>query len=167
MKSDLSSFLDNELPAQKQAAVIAAMIHDEELRRAWDGYHLIGDALRRVPGLERDLVTRVMVDLEREPVVLAPQGRRAANLARSSLAMAATAAGVAAVAWIALDHFPLPSDGLNVASVAARPAAAIEKPGNRMQEFLVAHQTYSPTNQIQGGTSYVRTVSVALNNIRQ
>lgn len=164
MKSDLSSFLDDELPAQRQPAVLAAMDHDEELRNAWDGYHLIGDALRRVPGLERDLVTRVMADLEREPVVLAPQVGRVAEFARSSLAIAATAAGVAAVAWVALDHYPLPPQALSVALVAAQSAAAVEKPNERMREFLVAHQTYSPTNRIQGGTSYVRTVSVAMNN---
>jgi sigma-E factor negative regulatory protein RseA len=164
MKSDLSSFLDDELPAQRQMTMFAAIDRDEELRRAWDGYQLIGDALRCVPGLERNLVARVMAGLEREPVVLAPQLRPATDLRRSLLAIAATAAGVALVSWVALNPDPVPSQVPSAALATAQPAALAGKPNDRMQEYLVAHQTYSPTNRIQGGTSYVRTVSATRNS---
>ncbi len=163
MKSELSSFLDDELETHRHPAMIAAMTDDSELRSTWDGYQLIGDTLRGVAGPGRDFVTRVMSDLEQEPVVLAPPGRRIADLAPSTLAIAATAAGIAVVAWLALDHAPLPLQGQGAALASAQPAA-VEKPNRRMQEYFVAHQTYSPANRIQGGTSYVRSVSVALNS---
>ena len=160
MKSDLSALLDDELEANRRSVILAAMGHDEELRSAWDGYHLIGDALRRSPGLDRDLVTRVMVRLEAEPVVLAPQVRQASHLARSSLALAATAAGAAVVAWIAVTP---PQDPPRALATVQPPVATLQ-PNGRLREYLVAHQTYSPSNRIQGGTSYVRTVSAARSN---
>ncbi len=163
MKSELSSFLDDELETHRHPAMIAAMTDDRELRSAWDGYHLIGDAMRGIPGPGQDFVTRVMSGLEREPVVLAPPGRRVADLARSTLAIAATVAGIAVAAWLALDHYPLLPQGQGGALASAKPAM-VEKPNGRMQEYFVAHQTYSPANRIQGGTSYVRSVSVALNS---
>ena len=39
-------------------------------------------------------------------------------------------------------------------------APATENPG-RIQEYLVAHQTYAPGLNPQGGARYIRTVAVA------
>lgn len=159
MKSDLSAFLDDELEAYRQPAILAAVGDDEELRKVWDSYHLIGDALRRSGRLDRDLVSRVMLSLEQEPVILAPQAKRAGHLRRSSLALAATAAGAAVVAWIALNPYSPRPQLQTMALAKIQPQVAAEQPSGRMQEYLVAHQIYSPRNLIQGGTSYVRTVS--------
>ena len=172
MKSNLSAFLDDELDGRQQATVLSAMARDEELRRAWDSYHLIGDALRRSPLLDRRLTPRVMERLEREPVVMAPRMRYGEHPVRASLAVAATAAGVALVAWVALGPVaapPVPAMAQAPASAApgtpprvvARASAGGAVPSSRMQEYMVAHQTYSPANRILGGTAYVRTVSSA------
>lgn len=163
MKSDLSSFLDDELEADRQPEILAAIGHDEKLRSAWHGYHLIGDALRGSPGLDHDLVARVMACLEREPAVLAPQVKRAGHFVRSSLAIAATAAGVAVVAWVGLNPYPFPPQAQTGALATIQPPPAAKPPNGRLQEYLVAHQAYSPSNRIQGGTSYVRSVSATRN----
>jgi sigma-E factor negative regulatory protein RseA len=158
MKSNLSAFLDDELDVKEQQSVLAAMVADEELRNTWGGYHLIRDALHRTPGLDHDFTARVMTNLDDEDVLVAPWQVRPRVLMRSLFAVAATVAGVAVVAWVAI----APSDRSTVAlSQAAHPTIAAGNPAsNRMQEYWVAHQAYSPVNNIQGGASYVRSVSV-------
>lgn len=155
MKSDLSAFLDDELEAHQQHAMLAAVGKHEELRCAWDGYHLIGDALRRTPGLDSDLTGRVMSCLQNEPVVLAPQVKGPRHLLRATLTLAATAAGVAVVAWLAL----APPQQETIALAKPGKQAVSKADSSVMQKYLVAHQAYSPSNGIQGGTAYVRGVS--------
>lgn len=169
MKSELSAFLDDELDASRQPALLTAIGRDEELRRAWDGYHLIGDALRRSQRLDQQLAVRVMASLCHEPVVLAPQVKRARHVLRSSLAAAATVAGAALVAWVALAPPQAGSGGLakTYASAEAQApstlASADTSEGSLLQEYMIAHQAYSPGNRIQGGTAYVRSVSMTGN----
>lgn len=160
MKSNLSAFLDDELEGHQQERVLAAMAGDEALRQTWDSYHLIGDALRRVPALDRRLTPRVMERLQSEPALLAPRGRRSEHPVRALLALAATAAGVALVAWVALGpQRPVPTPPTALRNP---PAPAASAPaGGRLQEYMVAHQAYSPANRILGGTAYVRAVSAA------
>ena len=154
---------------------MSAMARDEDLRRTWDSYNLIGDALRRSPVLDRRLTPRVMERLEREPLVTAPRTRYGEHPIRATLAVAATAAGVALVAWVALAPLGAPqAPTLAQAPTKAPPGApprvnargsiAGAAPGSRLQEYMVAHQTYSPANRILGGTAYVRTVSAAAGN---
>jgi len=167
MKSELSAFLDDELEASRQPTLLAAIVSDEELRRAWDDYHLIGDALRRSQGLDQQLAARVMASLQHDPVVLAPQVKRVSHLLRSSLAAAAAVAGIALVARIAIAP---PQAGIGMLAKARAPnearapsttlASAEASDGSLLQEYMIAHQAYSPGNRIQGGTAYVRSVSM-------
>lgn len=169
MKSALSAFLDDELDARQQTEILVAVGRDQELCKTWEGYHLIGDALRRSPALDRRLTPRVMARIENEPFLLTPKLRRAQPL-RAALTLvatlAATVAGVAVVAWLALSPTPLTPLALTAqvqapgtTAVAARAPAAASATGSRLQEYMVAHQTYSPSNRIFGGSAYVRTVS--------
>ncbi len=166
MKSELSAFIDDELADQQQLAVLSAIARDVDLRRNWDSYHLIGDALRRAPALDRQLTPRIMERLEREPALLAPRLRPQTHPLRTALALAATLAGVALVAWVALvpgGTQQLPILARNQVSTPApalvRGAPSIAASSGRLQEYMVAHQTYSPANRILGATAYVRTVS--------
>ena len=158
MKSDLSAFLDDELDVSDQHKVVAAMAVDSELRSAWDGYHLIRDALHRTPCLDHDLTARVMTDLGDEDIVCSAWAGRPRMLMRSVLAVAATVAGVSVVAWVAIAPSERPMVAFAKAS-RAKLAAGEPTTTTRMQEYLVAHQVYSPSNSIQGSTSYVRSVS--------
>ena len=164
MKSELSAFIDDELENRQQARILSAIARDDELRRAWEGYHLIGDALRHSPALDRRLTHRVMERLDGEPAVLLPPLRRGnPHPLRAALAVAATTAGVALVAWVALGSATQPLTTLPVqARAPVKETVATHPPaGSRLQEYMVAHQTYSPGNSILGGTAYVRTVSAA------
>lgn len=167
MKSELSSLLDDDLGADRRQVLLTAMHNDAELRTAWDGYHLIGDALRRSPDLHVDLTSRVMDELRHEPTVLAPRARPARGALRYGAALAASLTGVAVVGWLALQPMqPSPSLQQKTPFAAGLPtklAAATTTVANagRMQEYLMAHQAYSPSNRFDGGAGYIRTVSAS------
>lgn len=167
MNSELSSLLDNELDADRQQALLTAMHKDAKLHTAWNDYHLIGDALRRSPDLHVDLTSRVMDELRHEPTVLAPRVRPARGALRYGAALAASLTGVAVVGWLAVQPMqPTPALLQKTPLAAALPtklatAAVTVANASRMQEYLVAHQAYSPSNRFDGGASYIRTVSAS------
>jgi negative regulator of sigma E activity len=165
MKSELSFLLDNELDADRQQVLLTAMRNDAKLRSAWDDYLLIGDALRRSPDLHVDLTSRVMDELRHEPTVLAPRVRPSPGALRYGAALAASLTGVAVVGWLALQPMqPTPSLLQKTPLATVQPTklatVAVANAG-RMQEYLVAHQAYSPSNRFDGGASYIRTVSAS------
>ncbi len=166
MKTELSAMFDDELESSHHQAVLAALRGDARLRVAWDEYQLIGDALRRSPDISVNLTSRVMDDLRHEPAILAPQAKPARDLSRYAAALAASIAGVGVVGWLAMSPATEMPQKLALAVVqpvkpvqSAKPASVVNT--GRMQELLVAHQAYSPSNRFDGGASYIRTVSAS------
>ncbi|HMX15953.1 MAG TPA: sigma-E factor negative regulatory protein [Rhodocyclaceae bacterium] len=159
MTQELSALMDGETDPAEAEKALNALRRDEELRRAWDSYHLIGAALRGEDELHADLVPRVMADLRDEPVVLAPRRDSVGAPRRQAwMALAASITGAAFGLWLALSP-ATPAPGPVIAAKAVV-APATENPG-RIQEYLVAHQTYAPGLNPQGGARYIRTVAVA------
>lgn len=156
MNVELSSMIDNELETDGQAALLAALHSDRNMRASWQTYILIGDALRDSPELATELTANVMNALRNDPAILATPARRSPTVLRSVAAMAASLAGVAVVGWLALSPPPSQTPPPQLAK-ASKPATA--NTSERMQEYLMAHQAYSPSSRIQGGASYIRTVS--------
>ena len=161
--------MDGELEVHELGPMLDSLSRTEGLREEWAHYQVIGDALRQEPELGIDLSAGVMAALQNEPTVLAQANRASAGDAadrqwRGMMAMAASVAGVAVVAWMAFAQTPLQNESPRLAvarRAAAAPVAAAKPPSGRMQEYLVAHQTYSPGGEMQSGTRYVRTVSAA------
>lgn len=172
MKTEISAFVDGELDQDAMQRCLQRLQQDERLRQSWDDYHLIGDALRGETG--RALSASFARRLEAEPTVLAPKPAVAANHSRWMPALSA-AAGVAVVAfaaWIAV-----PQVGTDAGTVAGAPgapssvnpqiAAAPQRvPAGTgvpvavgVEDYLLAHQRFSPVSRIQGVAPYVRTVS--------
>ncbi len=168
MKSKISQLMDGELAAQEAASPLAALRQDGEAREAWRTYHLISDALRDSRMLSRDFAARVSARLAEEPTVLAPavQPDAAGERVRPFLLPAgAAAAAIALVGWLAFA--PQERQQVPVAPVAhapqAKPAASREParvpPPAAADDYLLAHQSYSPRSLVQGVAPYVRTVS--------
>ncbi|MFA7279683.1 MAG: sigma-E factor negative regulatory protein [Sterolibacterium sp.] len=157
MKNGLSNMLDNELQPDRHQELLTAMRKDGDLRGAMTRYILIGDALRGCENLSSDITGKVMARLASEPTVLAPPAKRPANLFRSAAALAASLTGVAVVAWLAFVP-PASQDMPQLAKVAKPQVVATSE---RMQEYLMAHQAYSPSSSIHGGASYIRTISAS------
>ena len=156
MKIELSSMLDNELEPHGQQALLAVLHNERNMRTSWDTYILIGDALRGSPELGTNLTAGVVNALRTEPTILATPAQRTPGAMRSVAALAASLAGVAVVGWLALTP---PVSQTTISPVAKAPKPAMAPTSERMQEYLMAHQAYSPSSRIQGGASYIRTVS--------
>jgi sigma-E factor negative regulatory protein RseA len=120
--------------------------------------------LRGERGLDLDITARVMSALEQEPTVMAPMPRRSQGWQRPALALAASAAGVAVVGWLALapgdGGFPVANGNLAGARQ-AQVVVAQTQSTPRLQEYLVAHQAYAPSGVIGGAARNIRTVAVA------
>lgn len=138
MKDRISALMDGELDEREAAEAISSMANDPQARDAWRAYHLIGDALREGGS------------------IVAPR-RPAANEPswRVALPAMAIAAAVALVSWVAFA--PPQPEKPAVAPVAQAPA--IVPPPQAANDYLLAHQGYSPRVALQGMTAYVRTVS--------
>ena len=163
----LSEFMDGESAGQDAAANLKRLLEDPQRRENWETYHLIGDALRGEIEVSRDFSARFAHRLAGEPTVLAP--RRPVGLQvirRFSLPVAASAAGVALVAWVAVFSGPsLPPGSDKLASDSGQKASTmvvqetVSATNDEIHDYLLAHQQFSPRTTIQGVTSYVRTVS--------
>ena len=140
MKDRISALMDGELDEREAAETISTMANDARARDAWRTYHLIGDALR-------------------EGAAIVGPRRPAANSPtwRVALPAMAVAAAVALVSWVAFA--PLQADRPAVAPVAQAAGPAIVPPPPAANDYLLAHQGFSPRVALQGMTAYVRTVS--------
>ncbi|MFZ2628695.1 MAG: sigma-E factor negative regulatory protein [Rugosibacter sp.] len=173
MKIQISALMDGELDAHEAADALRALSRDAMQQKDWHLYHLIGDALRQEPFLAMDIAARVAPLLALEPTVLAPvrTARNRPRWQRPLMAAAATVAGVALVAWVALapvaesGHPAIasakpPVAAANVA-LAANTSPAADDQSAYLQEYLVAHQAYAPSGSLIGGSNHIRTVTAA------
>ena len=159
MKSRISALMDGELDQQEADGALATLKDEGEARDTWRSYHLIGDAMRDTRQLSAGFAARVAAKLAEEPTVLAPRAKPVFEQRRWQLLSAA--ASVAAVAFVSIAFFSQdPSQ--TAAPVAATPPqneTAQVAPPEAADDYLLAHQGYSPRNSLQGMAPYVRTVS--------
>ena len=155
MKTKISALMDGELDERSARDAIATVAREGEAAEAWRTYHLIGDTMRGTRLLSEDFSERLAERLAAEPTVLAPKRVDRQPSPRSWFAMSAAAsvAAVAMVGWVAFAPPPEPAPG--PASVAAvpmpMPVAA--------NDYLLAHQAFSPRVSLQGMAPYVRSVA--------
>jgi sigma-E factor negative regulatory protein RseA len=155
MKSQISAFMDGELLDEETDALLSALKRDETLLAEWTTFHVISDALKEHYSPRRELSPqfseRMKRRLNEEPTVLAPEKRAPRRPRTYALSAAASVAAVAMVFGITLyDEKPgeIAQDSTTAAST-------------RVDDYLLAHQEYSPSTMMQGMAPYVRTVSVA------
>jgi sigma-E factor negative regulatory protein RseA len=158
MKDRLSALMDGELDDKSAAETIAALGHDHEAVRAWRTYQLISDAMRESRVLSLGFNARLAARLAAEPTVLAPRARQAESRRWYALSAAASVAAVALVGWMAFGPQPqvVPAP-VPVARIEAKPN--IVPLPSAANDYLLAHQGFSPRVSLQGMAPYVRTVS--------
>ncbi len=161
----ISELMDGELEAREAQQQFARIKQDQELAHCWNTFHLIGDALRGERPLSREISGPVAMQLANEPTVLAPRSRSYApkRAATYAVSIAASLSAVALVAWIAF-YNPLVPTEIAKAPSAPAVAAASEQLASvpsegHMNEYLMAHQEFSPSTAIQGLAPYIRSVS--------
>ena len=163
----ISALMDGELDEQRARQELARLKQRHELRETWDTFHLIGDALRGDALLSANVKHRVSERLAQEPTVLASRRSAVGKIATYVLSAAASISAVALVGWVAISIStvstpPEIARAPTPAPVRAAPApqiASVPSEGS-MNEYLLAHQGFSPSTAIQGVVPYIRSVSV-------
>ena len=162
----ISALMDGELD-EREAEREVAHLKAPDVRERWDEFHLISDTLRGEPHLSPRFNTLLSQRLASEPTVLAPQRRRpsARRMTTYAMSAAASVSAAALVAWVALGPSAPVTDQLAKApSKAEESAMASAQLANlpsdgRMNEYLLAHEGFSPSTALQGVVPYIRTVS--------
>jgi sigma-E factor negative regulatory protein RseA len=164
----ISAFMDGEAGQTETRQTMQRLKQNEECCETWKTFHLIGDIMRGDPPLEDDFMARFHARMEHEPTQLAPRmtWRKSTYHALSA---AASVAAVAVVLTVVFTDNPLQPQApiaaapkIDAATVAQgvmqpRPVAAANQ--GKMNEYLMAHQEYSPSTAFQGVVPYVRTVA--------
>jgi sigma-E factor negative regulatory protein RseA len=160
MKEQISELMDGELDGRVADSTIDALRRAGEALDAWRMYHVISDAMRDTPLLSEGFSARLAARLAAEPTLAAP--RRIVPRPRFALAAAASVAAVALVGWLAFAP-PPPTPAAPTPVAAAAPKATVVTVTtvlpNAANDYLLAHQGFSPRVYLQGMAPYVRTVS--------
>jgi sigma-E factor negative regulatory protein RseA len=160
----ISALMDGELGADEARRHIVGLKDDSALRARWDDFHLIGDTLRGESLLSPKFGEAFSKRLASEPTVLAPHRLRSSLKRVTTYAMSAAASlgAIALVAWVAMT----PTTPVTVAvpvtapnPIQPAPTLASVPSEGRMNEYLLAHQGFSPSTAIQGLAPYIRSVS--------
>lgn len=164
MKQDISVLMDGELDQDAAKTALAMLKQHKELQDAWSDYHMIGDVIRQTTVVSYGFSERLKEKLALEPVILAPRRPPLIKTRVAALSIAASLAAVAMVAWVILQNNTDKAKENIVAtpqSTAAAMLASLPKyPINsNVNEYLLAHQEFSPSTTIQGVAPYIRTVS--------
>lgn len=154
MNDQISQLMDGELD-DEQAQRLFAALQQPEARRNWQDYHLIGDAMRATPPVSTNFMENFRARLAEEPTILAPHRLPRASTRMIALSAAASVAAVGLAVWAVLHtgNVNVPA-GLDMAQ-APQSMLVVE----RVNPYLLAHQEYSPSVDMQGMAPYIRTVS--------
>ena len=162
MKERLSELMDGELDDKSAAEVLQALGSDREAVRTWRTYQLISDAMRENRLLSADFAARLAGRLAAEATVFAPRALREQSRTWFALSAAASLAGVALVGWMALapqpQTIPAPTPA-PVAQMQPEPKPNIVPLPTTANDYLLAHQGFSPRISLQGMAPYARTVA--------
>ncbi|MFN7085536.1 MAG: sigma-E factor negative regulatory protein [Burkholderiales bacterium] len=154
----ISALVDGELDEDQVARELSRIKQHDSLRECWDTFHLIGDAMRGDCHVSSHLSARIAERLANEPTVVAPR-RGTRRIAAYALSAAASLSAVALVAWVAFSSNPLAPQEMAQTRPHVVPQLASVPSQGSMNEYLRAHQAFSPSTAIQGVVPYIRSVS--------
>ena len=162
MNERLSQLMDGELDDKSAGELVGNLTRGSENADAWRAYHLIRDAMRGTAPLSQGFSARMAWKLAEEPTVLAPRRTRPSESTRwfTLSAVAASFAAVALVGWLAFapqQQVPAPMVAKVQPPVEAKPAM-VPMPSSA-NDYLLAHQGFSPRVSLQGMAPYVLTVA--------
>jgi sigma-E factor negative regulatory protein RseA len=158
MKQKISILMDGELSVEETELLLLRIKQHPEARQGWQDFHLISDALRQPDFVHKDISASIFERLKNEPTVLAPNSKRNSKTSYFAMSAVASIMAMAFLAWLSvqIDSVPLHQQALQAANE-MRPA---NLPVNeKINDYLLAHQEYSPSTDMRGASSYIRTVS--------
>ena len=158
--------MDGELTAEETELLLGMLKQHPEARKDWQDFHLIGDALRQPDFVHKDISASIFERLKNEPTVLAPHSKRESKASYFAMSAVASIMAITFLAWLSvqIDVVPLHQQALQ-AKIDTRQA---NLPVNeKINDYLLAHQEFSPSTDMRGAASYIRTVSYRQNGAGQ
>ena len=159
MGEEISRLMDGEVGDDELEAAYKRLKQPDGMAQ-WACYHVIGDALRGAGTLPEGFTQRLAARLASEPTVLAPQAKTPNRPLAYAWAAAAGVAAVSLVGWVAFTTMEAQPPAMAKAGEAATVRAAAVRPQAPVPaDYLLAHQEFSPSTQIQGVGPYLRAVT--------
>jgi sigma-E factor negative regulatory protein RseA len=157
MKQEISALMDGEMYEDQADAFFDKLKRHPESRQDWETYHLIGDALRQPDHICKSFGKSFQERLQAEPTVFAPHHRTSQRVRNFALSAVASVMALALVAWLSMQVGNEPAPQIAAAQVqqnsAVRPASA------QADDYLMAHQEFSPSADVHGAASYIHAVA--------
>jgi len=165
MAESISRLMDGEVD-DSEVEVICAELRRPDAVATWVCYHVIGDTLRRGPMPIAGFAGRFATRLASEPTVIAPHAQPTRPIP-VAWAVAASAAAISVVGWVAYATFDTSPSAIANAREAATVRAAQVRPPAVPLDYLLAHREYPPTPPIEGIGPGLRTASAVSPAVRQ
>lgn len=161
MKQDISALMDGELFEDEADELLNRIKKDSSSQQEWETYHLIGDVLRQPEHVCKNIGASFHERLQAEPTIFAPRQRTKRTARYFALSAAASIMALAIVAWLSMQ---VGTEPVPKFAVAQQPSPSDARPAsmtisNGMNDYLMAHQEYSPSTDVHGTASYIHTVS--------
>lgn len=157
----ISAFMDGESSPAETHHAMQRLKQDTECEEIWATFHLIGDGMRGDALVQNNFMARFHARLADEPTQFAPR-RSLRKVVNYALSAAASIAAMAIVLTLVLADNPLRSQA-QLSQISAATISPVLPPGaqapRKVNEYLMAHQEYSPSTTLHGVAPYVRTVS--------
>ena len=168
MKQDISALMDGELFDDEAEILFNKLKRKGEAREEWHTYHLISDVLRQHGPVRADITAKMRERLLAEPTVLSPRTTTSQKAGWYAFSAAASVMALTLVAWLSMRVGSETSSQMAAvqqsASVRAANFVVNNGPTNTPQvnggvnDYLMAHQQFSPSTHVQGAASYIRTM---------
>lgn len=159
MRQHISTLMDGELFDDEAEDLFDKLKRNPDAQEDWHMYHLISDVLRQPGRLHADIGKTMRERLQAEPTVLAPRGATGQKARWFALSAAASVLALTLVAWLSVQVGP---DTMPRMAAVQQPSAvrtASLPINNGLNGYLMAHQEFSPSANVQGAASYMRTVA--------
>ena len=159
MKQNISTLMDGELYGDEADVLLVKIKRHPQGQQEWMTYHLIGDALRQPEYMPKDMSAAFFERLHAEPTVLAPRTQPGSKAGFFAMSAVASIMAMAFLAWLSvqIDTEPVLQQAKqrpNEMRIASLPV------NDGMDDYLLAHQEFSPGTDVRGAASYIRTVAV-------
>ena len=156
MKQDISALMDGELFDEDAEALFNKLKRKPDAQEEWHIYHLISDVLRQPGHIHPDIGLSMNERLQAEPTVLAPRATKNQKARWFALSAAASVLALALVAWLSVQVGTEIAPQMAVLQQPTSIRAASFPSNNGLNDYLRAHQEFSPSTNVQGAASYIR-----------
>ena len=159
MKQQISALMDGELFDDEAEALLDKLKRKPDAHEEWQTYHLIGDVLRQPDHAYPNISTIMRERLQAESTVLAPGRRNRRDARWYALSAAASVAALALVAWMSLRVGSEPPQQMAMQQQPSAFHSARLSSSKTMDDYLMAHQEFSPRTDVQDTAFYIHTVA--------